>query len=449
MFISLYNDTAAYGDAEGDELNSIENVTGSTKADNLWGNDGTNVLKGMNGNDSLKGFGGNDTLLGGNQNDQLYGMNGVDSLNGEAGNDTLDGGAGADTMTGGTGNDTFIVNDAGDTVTEVASGGIDTVKAALSYTLSAEVETLRTTNDAGTGAINLTGNGVNNYVVGNAGVNVLDGKGGVDTMQGLGGNDTYYVDSAGDAIFEAASAGGDTVRTTVDHQLTAGQEIEALTTTDNNGVGAINLTGNGNAQTIVGNAGFNMLQGLGGDDYLQGMAGHDTLTGGAGNDKFLFNTTLNAATNVDTITDMTARRRHHPARRCVLRRDRAGGRAECRCLPHRCGCRRRRGPHRLQQRNRSAVLRLRTETRPAARPSSPTSPPGWRSATPTSTWCDSKLSQRTFGALGPSRNAARPSCVLRDARSGQFVLHAGEAASPYPSSGTVSLISMPKPARPT
>ena len=271
----------------------------------MWGNDGTNVLKGMNGNDSLKGFGGNDTLLGGNQNDQLYGLNGVNSLNGEAGNDTLDGGAGADTMTGGTGSDTFIVNDAGDTVTEVASGGIDTVKAALSYTLSAEVETLRTTTDAGTGAINLTGNGVNNYVVGNAGVNVLDGKGGVDTMQGLGGNDTYYVDSAGDAIFEAASAGGDTVRTTVDHQLTAGQEIEALTTTGNNGVGAINLTGNSNAQTIVGNAGFNTLQGQGGDDYLQGMAGHDTLTGGTGNDKFLFNTTLNAATNVDTITDMT------------------------------------------------------------------------------------------------------------------------------------------------
>ena len=35
------------------------------------------------------------------------------------------------------------------------------------------------------------------------------------------------------------------------------------------------------------------------------MAGNDTLTGGAGNDKFLFNTALNAATNVDTITDMT------------------------------------------------------------------------------------------------------------------------------------------------
>ncbi len=83
-------------------------------------------------------------------------------------------------------------------------------------------------------------------------------------------------------------------------------EIEALTTTDNNGAGAINLTGNVKTQTIVGNAGANILQGLGGDDYLQGRAGNDTLIGGAGADKFLFNTALNAATNVDTITDMTA-----------------------------------------------------------------------------------------------------------------------------------------------
>ena len=82
--------------------------------------------------------------------------------------------------------------------------------------------------------------------------------------------------------------------------------MEALTTTDNNGMDAINLTGNNSAQDIVGNAGVNVLQGLGGDDYLQGRAGNDTLTGGAGNDKFLFNTALNAATNVDTITDMTA-----------------------------------------------------------------------------------------------------------------------------------------------
>ena len=80
--------------------------------------------------------------------------------------------------------------------------------------------------------------------------------------------------------------------------------METLTTTDNNGVDAINITGNHWRQTIVGNAGGNILQGLDWNDQLQGMAGHDTLIGGRGHDKFLFNTTLNAATNVDTITDM-------------------------------------------------------------------------------------------------------------------------------------------------
>jgi Ca2+-binding RTX toxin-like protein len=40
-----------------------------------------------------------------------------------------------------------------------------------------------------------------------------------------------------------------------------------------------------------------------GNDVIYGGAGNDTLTGGAGNDYFVFNTALNASTNVDRITD--------------------------------------------------------------------------------------------------------------------------------------------------
>ena len=158
----------------------------------------------------------------------------------------------------------------------------------------------------GTAAIDLTGNYQVNRLIGNAGDNVLDGKGGVDQMLGSVGDDTYFVNHAHDLAFELPGQGGDTVRATVSYQLDDGMEIEALTTTNNNGLGAINLTGNVKTQAIVGNAGANILQGLGGDDYLQGRAGNDTLIGGAGADKFLFNTALNAATNVDAITDMTA-----------------------------------------------------------------------------------------------------------------------------------------------
>jgi Ca2+-binding RTX toxin-like protein len=44
-------------------------------------------------------------------------------ITGNSANNVLDGGAGADTLIGGAGNDTYVVDNAGDVVTEVASGG--------------------------------------------------------------------------------------------------------------------------------------------------------------------------------------------------------------------------------------------------------------------------------------------------------------------------------------
>jgi Ca2+-binding RTX toxin-like protein len=142
VFISLITDTAAWGDAEDDELNSIENVTGSAYNDQLWGNDGVNVLKGMDGVDTLKGYGGNDTLLGGDGNDSLYGMDGIDTLRGENGgdalngganNDVLIGGAGSDTLAGGSGADAFRFDAALniatniDTITDFSVAQVDTI----------------------------------------------------------------------------------------------------------------------------------------------------------------------------------------------------------------------------------------------------------------------------------------------------------------------------------
>jgi Ca2+-binding RTX toxin-like protein len=198
VFVSLYHDVAADGDAEGDELNSIENLTGSAHADNLWGNDGSNVLRGMNGNDTLKGYGGSDTLWGGDGNDTLYGMDGVDTLRGENGNDYLNGGGGPDIMIGGTGNDTYIVDDAGDAVTESGGQGVDTVYTSVSWvmTAGADIETLRTTNDAGMDAINLTGNATGNVVRGNNGNNIINGGDGDDELTGLGGQDWFLFNTA-------------------------------------------------------------------------------------------------------------------------------------------------------------------------------------------------------------------------------------------------------------
>ena len=91
---------------------------------------------------------------------------------------------------------TYVVSSASVLVLEGAGGiGQDVVKTSVSYALSSgsEIETLRTTNDNGKTAINLTGNDFAQALVGNAGANVLDGKGGADTLTGGGGKDVFLL----------------------------------------------------------------------------------------------------------------------------------------------------------------------------------------------------------------------------------------------------------------
>lgn len=90
IVMSLGVGKGTWGDATGDRLSNIENLTGSAYVDKLVGNIGANVLDGADGNDAMNGDSGNDTLIGG------------------TGNDTLDGGADADTMIGGVGSDVFM-----------------------------------------------------------------------------------------------------------------------------------------------------------------------------------------------------------------------------------------------------------------------------------------------------------------------------------------------------
>jgi Ca2+-binding RTX toxin-like protein len=152
------------------------------------------------------------------------------------------------------------------------------VLSTISYTLgaAAQVELLTTTNAAGTGAINLTGNNFVQNIIGNAGANTLNGLGGADTMQGLAGDDRYIVDNAADLIVETTGGGtGDRVFTSVSYTLGAAAQVEILNTNSNGGTAAINLTGNAFVQNIIGNAGANTLNGLGGADTMQGLTGDD------------------------------------------------------------------------------------------------------------------------------------------------------------------------------
>ncbi|MER9200778.1 calcium-binding protein [Mesorhizobium sp. M0933] len=217
------------------------------------------------------------------------------TIQGNAGINIINGGAGADTMVGYGGNDTYRVDNAGDKVAEAVGGGTDWVVTSVSHALSAgsEVERLATSNPSGMTAINLTGNAFAQTILGNAGANVINGGAGADTMAGYRGNDTYFVDHSGDRVFEAVGSGTDKVLTSVSHALLAGSEIELLATSNASGATAINLTGNGFAQTVQGNAGANIINGGGGADIL---------TGNGGNDAFVFNSAL-AAGNIDKVTD--------------------------------------------------------------------------------------------------------------------------------------------------
>ncbi len=195
----------------------LENLTlTSTQALDGMGNDANNTLTGNAAANTLLGMAGNDTLRGNAGND---------ALNGGEGNDRLDGGAGADQLAGGTGNDVYVVDDAGDSILELAGDGTDTVQTALGYTLGNELENLTIT---GTNVVTATGNALNNVLnandVGNtlrglAGNDTLRGGDAADVLEGGTGNDRLEGGKGGDTYLFAR---GDAADTLVDNDATAG-----------------------------------------------------------------------------------------------------------------------------------------------------------------------------------------------------------------------------------
>ncbi len=231
------------------------------------------------GDSIIKGYGsnGDNTLIGNAANNVLDGRAGNDILEGGPGNDSLIGGSGADTMIGGFGFDSYDVDDIGDIVIENANEGGGRVSSFIDYILGSNLQELSL---QGANNINGMGNDLNNIIYASSGNNIIDGASGTDRVS------YYYFSTSGVTV--------DLSRT--DAQITGGSGTDTLLNIEN-------LFGSKFGDKISGNSDVNYLYGDNGDDYISGSLGNDTLQGGLGMDTFVFNTSLNASTNKDMITD--------------------------------------------------------------------------------------------------------------------------------------------------
>ncbi|MEZ5922473.1 MAG: calcium-binding protein [Parvularculaceae bacterium] len=245
VFVRLTDGVVNNGDATGDVLTSIENVIGSSHADQLIGDNGANRLDGGDGDDVLRGGIGNDTLIGG------------------AGGDSLDGGAGIDTVDYSGASAGVFVNS--------FNGIANNAEATGDHLTSIEVVIGSAFAD------NLIGNDANNGILGGAGDDVLRGANGADVLNGGAGFDTAaYFDSATGVFINLQTGAANNGTATGDTLF----NIE-------------NLFGSYHADRLIGSQYQNVLQ---------GWNGADTVTGGAGDDTFIFS----LGDDHDTITDFVA-----------------------------------------------------------------------------------------------------------------------------------------------
>ena len=399
----LGGDDTISGDAGND------NLSGGDGSDKLFGNAASNFLNGAGGADAMRGFAGNDFYIVDHAGDAIVEIAGqgidtvmsstsyslaagvsvetlkttprrhnglslsgnelVNTLEGNAGANALNGRGGADTMRGFAGNDIYYVDNALDNVIEGGGQGSDTIWTTVSYVMGsgAVVETLRAASPAATTAINLVGNAIANTLVGNDGNNILIGGAGNDTMYGLGGDDAYVVDLTARQNRRGRRQGH--------RQHEHLDQLSARSRRVGRDAAHRNAVGHHGDKSDRQRARQHRHRQCRLERRSTAAPATMRCTAAAATTSFVFNTALNAATNVDTISGLQRGGRHHPpgerrsSRRCRPARWRPPPSTSARRRPTR------RRPHHLQTATGALIY-----DSTAAPPAAPTSSPSCRRA---------------------------------------------------------------------
>lgn len=251
----------------------------------------------------IEGTFGSDTMLYGTdeEDDTIFGFEGNDKAYGFGGDDVLDGGKGADYLSGGLGRDWASY-----------ASATDGIIASLS---DPTINQREADGDTYNSIENLIGSNFNDSLIGTNGNNAMRGGSGRDGLQGLDGNDTLAGNDGDDFLTGGLGAdylsGGTGTDIAFYQSAATGVVVSLLDPSINTGEAAgdtynsvENIDGGHFDDVLHGSNGIgNILHGGFGNDTLYGHTGNDELAGNSGRDIFVFNTALNEATNVDTITD--------------------------------------------------------------------------------------------------------------------------------------------------
>lgn len=349
--IDLQNNTGKGGDAEGDLLFGIENVTGSNFDDYIVAEDATvNLLDGGAGaGDTISYFGATggftidlgkqytvmNGVFGGANAQAIAGTGGTgdklanfENVIGSDGNDKITGNASVNILEGGIGADTLIGVGAGDIVSYAGSssqvfvslGAVGGVQATEYDFGSGNAANGDAAGDILSGFAGVIGSKYDDYIIGAVGVAAtLSGGDGNDLINGglqadklYGGDGDDLLAGGGGSDLINGGAGSDEIRffgATSGITIALGKNATTAATVSGFAAGttildienilgslyADKFTGNDSANRFMGGSGNDVFFGMLGIDVLEGGANNDTLDGGAGAD------ILDGGSGIDTV----------------------------------------------------------------------------------------------------------------------------------------------------